>query len=91
MQDLSNTLKPDPISALVPTSQHGGNQVSANNARTAPGGASGDLGNDLNEAVVIHAPVVEAQPKIPPGTDGKPDAKGSDWTPPGPPSWKNTK
>lgn len=88
--DLSSLLKPDPISAMVPTSQHGGNQVSANNAMTAPGGASGDLGNDLNEAVVVQAPVVETQQKMPPSDDGKPQAKGQDWSPPGAPAWTKT-
>jgi hypothetical protein len=88
VEDLSSLLKPDPVSSLVPTSQHGGNQVSANNAMTAPGGASGDLGNDLNEAVVVNAPVVETAPKNPARSDSKPDPKS--WSPPGPPAWGKT-
>ncbi len=90
MEDLTGLLKPDPASAIVPTSQHAGNQVWANNARTAPGGKSGDLGNDLNQAVVVAAPTIEMQSKLPPSEDGKPQAKGQDWTPPGPPAWKST-
>jgi hypothetical protein len=36
--DLSHLLRPDPVSALVPTSQAAGNMTSSNaNARTAPG------------------------------------------------------
>jgi len=72
MEDLSHLLKPDPFSALVPTSQHGGNQVADNsNAMTAPGGASGDLGSGLNEAVVIDPPKVEVQPARQPSDTGK--------------------
>lgn len=91
MQDLSGLLG-DPVSALVPTSQHGGNQVCDNShAMTAPGGASGDLGNDLGEAVVVHPPVVEAQPKRQPGDDGKPKARATAGEPGLPaPAWKNT-
>lgn len=89
MQDLSSILKPDPVSALVPTSQHGGDQVFANNAMTAPGGASGDLGWNPGAPVLSSAPVVEAQKKTSPGDDGMPQAKGENWTPPGTPSWTN--
>lgn len=60
MEDLSR-INGDPINAMIPTSQHGGNQVWANNAMTAPGGPSGDLGNDLNQAVVVDAPEIDAQ------------------------------
>lgn len=74
-KDLSSVLPGDPISTLVPTSQHGGNQVwDQSHAMTALGGASGDLGNNLNQAVVVDAPEVEAQPDIDPGDDGKPKA-----------------
>jgi len=85
MQDLTNLLPGDPISALVPTSQHGGNQVADNShAMTAPGGASGDLGNDLGTAVVIDSPVVDDTPhkdsvtrsEAPP-KNGNPFPKGS--------------
>lgn len=88
-QDLTKVLPADPISALAPTSQHGGNQIWANNAHTAPGGASGDLGNDLNEAVIVNAPVIEAQPVIRPGSDGKPPAKAGPYTP-GTVTWSKT-
>jgi hypothetical protein len=38
MQDLSHLLGPDPVSALAPTSQAGGNMMSSNRfAMTAPG------------------------------------------------------
>lgn len=92
MEDLSRLLPGDPVSALVPTSQHAGNQVwSQEHAMTAPGGASGDLGNDLNQAVVVHPPEVEASAKIPPGTDGKPKARTTAGKPGLPaPSWKKT-
>lgn len=77
-QDLTDQVLPaGPVSALVPTSQHAGNQVWANNAMTAPGGASGDLGNDLDQAVVVAPPSIEGQPAIEPGTDGKPQARGA--------------
>jgi len=90
VEDLSHLLKPDPVSALVPTSQHGGNQVADNsNAMTAPGGASGDLGNDLGTAVVVNPPKVETQSKTQPGDDGMPQAAGENWSPPGAPSWKS--
>jgi hypothetical protein len=86
----SQVLPAGPVSALAPTSQHGGNQIWANNAHTAPGGNSGDLGNDLNEAVVVDAPVIEAQPVIKPGTDGKPPARSSgSYTAPAP-AWAKT-
>ena len=89
--DLSGLLPGDKVSALVPTSQHAGNQVWANNAMSGPGGASGDLGNDLNQAVVVKAPTVETQDSFPPGDDGKPQAsKHTDYTRPGPPGWKAT-
>ena len=90
MEDLSDLLKPDPASALIPSSMHGGNQVWGNNAMTAPGGKSGDLGNDLGQAVVVGPPKIEMQSKLPPSEDGKPQAKGQDWSPPGPPVWKKT-
>lgn len=89
-KDLSGSLDPDPVSVTVPTSQHAGNQVWANNARSAPGGKSGDLGNDLNQAVVVDAPTVEVAGKVPVSDDGKPQARGQDWTPPGSPAWKPT-
>lgn len=93
MKDLSSLLPGDPVSALVPTSQHGGNQVwSQEHAMTAPGGPSGDLGNDLNQAVVVSPPEIEpAGDRIQPGDDGKPKARASTGKPGLPaPSWKTT-
>jgi hypothetical protein len=90
VQDLGSLLPGDPVSALVPTSQHAGNQVwSQEHAMTAPGGASGDLGNDLGQAVVVHPPDVETGEKITPGTSGKPPAKAGSLSA-GPPSWTRT-
>lgn len=87
IRDISGLAK----DSLAPTSQHAGNQVWANTAHTAPGGASGDLGNDLNEAVVVTAPVIDMQPEIAPGTDGKPKARGSQGEPPKTaPGWGKT-
>lgn len=90
MKDLSNLLPGDPVTALVPTSQHAGNQVwSQEHALTAPGGASGDLGNDLNQAVVVHPPGVQTQQPVRPGEDGKPKARTTAGKPDLPePSWK---
>lgn len=92
MQDLSKQLLPgDPISALVPTSQTGGNQVwDQSHAHTAPGGASGDLGDGPHAPVLVSPPKVEVAATLPPGTDGKPKARQQTWTPPGPPAWKAT-
>lgn len=85
-RDISDLAK----DSLAPTSQHGGNQVWANTAMTAPGGASGDLGNDLHEAVVVDAPVIEMQPVLKPGTDGKPQASDEHGYAPGTPGWGKT-
>lgn len=83
MEDLTSMLKPDPVSALVPTSQQGGNNPHQNNAMTAPGGdPAGGLGADVSEA-----PVVETQPRIKPGTDGHPQP--GQWSQPGEPAWTN--
>lgn len=62
--------------SIIPTSQQAGNQVWKNTAMTAPGGASGDLGSDVGSPVVVDAPVLDMQPEIAPGTDGKPKARG---------------
>ena len=87
IRDISDLAK----DSLAVTSQHGGNQVWANTAMTAPGGASGDLGNDLNEAVVVGPPSIEMQSQIAPGTDGKPRARSGQGTPsPSPPDWGKT-
>ena len=87
-KDLSDVIPGDPVSCLTPDSMHAGNQVWERNSMSAPGGASGDLGNNLGSAVVIHAPVIEAQDKTEPGDDGKPQPDDS-WSAP-PPSWKPT-
>lgn len=86
VQDLSDLAK----NSLAVTSQHAGNQVWANSAHTAPGGASGDLGNDLDQAVVVAPPVIEEQPLLKPGTDGKPKARSSASYSPGAPAWGKT-
>jgi hypothetical protein len=92
MQDLSGLL-PDPISALVPTSQEGGNmQASNEQAMTAPGSEPVDVmhqagdyfGNDPT-VTPSNAAVIE------PATDGKPQASGQahEYSPPSP-AWKAT-
>jgi hypothetical protein len=86
IRDISDLAK----DSLSVTSQHGGNQVWANNAHTAPGGASGDLGNGLNQAVVVDAPTIEMQAEIEPGTDGKPKAREGTGYAPGAPDWGKT-
>jgi hypothetical protein len=89
MQDLSNLLKPDPVTALAPTSQAGGNQIVSNaNAQTAPGSQPAQPATSITGEVIDHnEPVIPASgPKIPPGTDGKPQP-GKTWSP-GAPAWK---
>jgi hypothetical protein len=50
MQDLSSLLRPDPVSALVPTSQAAGNATSSNEAAgTAPGSLPVDPLPDRDE------------------------------------------
>jgi hypothetical protein len=90
-QDLSGqVLKPDdPVSVMAPTSQQAGNQVWANNAMTAPGGASGDLGKDPGAPVVSDAPVIDDIASVKPGEDGKPQAR-TDSTPAPSPGWAAT-
>ena len=75
--------------SLAPTSQQAGNQVWANNAHTAPGGASGDLGEDVGKPVVVDAPVIDDIVSVKPGEDGKPKAR-TDTTPAPSPNWKPT-
>ena len=55
MQDLSRDLLPDPISAMVPTSQSAGNRAFLNDAMTAPGGtpAGGLPGEEHVESVPV--------------------------------------
>jgi len=56
VQDLSHLLPGDPVSALAPTSQSGGNVAHDNRAMTAPGGVPATA-----EAEVHSAPQIEAQ------------------------------
>lgn len=82
MRDLSALAK----NSMWPTSQAGGNMVSDNDeAMTAPGSQPVDK---LTDRAVQSDPVVEVGPPQPPGTDGKPQARGQNWSPPGPPRWK---
>lgn len=86
--NLSGLLPGDPITALVPTSQAGGNMMSSNKlAMTAPGGEPTDPLPDRSKQGDVK---VDAQKKLSPGEDGKPQARGQDWSPPGAPSWKPT-
>jgi hypothetical protein len=91
VQDVSHLLPGDPISALVPTSQAGGNQVSSNaNARTAPGSQpSTPFTSFANEVIDHPAPAVQAEDhartvitngqEAPPASPfGQPD--GSGWS-----------
>jgi hypothetical protein len=95
-KDLSNLLPQDPISALSPTSQEGGNQQSSNeDAMTAPGSQPVDVLKDRDVQV---DPKIEASNKrqIEPTDDGKPltteqigyQARKAAWQPPVPPSVK---
>lgn len=91
MQDLSNLLKPDSVSVLAPTSQAGGNQIVDNeNAMTAPGTQPAQPATSITGEVLNHnAPVIPASgPKIPVGSDGKPQPKETYSAPA--PAWKNT-
>lgn len=90
MEDLTSMLPGDPITALAPTSQAGGNQIFSNEqAMTAPGSQPASPARSVTGEVIDHeSPSIETSgPKIPPGTDGKRQARGEDWSPPGPPSW----
>lgn len=66
MEDLSHLFAAGPFSALAPTSQHGGNQLAGNHAMTAPGSASGDLGDGPGAAVVADAPAITAEAHVSP-------------------------
>ena len=90
MQDLSNLLG-DPINALAPTSQSGGNQIFSNeNAQTAPGSQPASPAKSVNGEEIDHgAPeIVASRPRIPVGDTGQPEPKDS--MPPGRPTWKTT-
>ena len=77
MIDLSHLLPGDPISALAPTSQSGGNVAHGNRAMTAPGGEPATA-----EAEVHSAPQIEAQAhetSVLPETRGKPSIRLGQW------------
>lgn len=90
MIDLTSLLPGDPISALTPTSQAGGNVTTSNeNAMTAPGDVPAADHSSV-KAVPIETPTPKIQQSgadIKPGTDGHPQP--GQWSPPGAPSWKN--
>lgn len=88
MQDLSKLLPSDPVTALAPTSQAGGNMMSsAKFALTAPGSPPTD---PLPPAAKQGDPKVTPSnsEQIPPGTDGKPKARTT-WNAPRP-AWTTT-
>jgi hypothetical protein len=83
-------LQPDPVTALTPTSQAGGHVPRSNEyAMTAPGSVpAADHDTFVTEPVPYNPPVVDVTgDKIPPSDDGKPQAKGQDWSPQGPAAW----
>lgn len=78
-RDLSSVLPGDPISALVPTSQEGGNMRASNEqAMTAPGSVPVDVMEPAGE-YFHNDPTMEASNKSPiePADDGKPQASGT--------------
>lgn len=91
MQDLSNLLG-DPVNALAPTSQAGGNQVFSNdNAHTAPGSLPASPALSADGEIIDHPPpkVSTSGSKIPVGNDGKTKAQAGDYSPSAP-AWKKT-
>jgi hypothetical protein len=89
MEDLSHLLPGDPITALAPTSQAGGNMMSDNKlAHTAPGSQPVD---PLPPAKEQADPEISASnsSQIKPGTTGKPDARAGGMTA-SPPAWSKT-
>jgi hypothetical protein len=83
MEDLS-ALAAD---SMWVTSQAGGNMVSSNEgAHTAPGSQPVDK---LTDRDVQSDPHVELPPRTPPGTNGKPKARGTD-RPSGRAAWGKT-
>lgn len=88
MIDLSHILPGDPITALAPTSQAGGNMMSDNKlAGTAPGSPPVD---PLPPAREQNDPKVTASNATPlqPGDDGKPDASKMTGYTPARPAWR---
>lgn len=99
-KDLSNLLPVDPITALAPTSQAGGNMLAQegnDNAMTAPGSPPVDNMNDHLSQVHEDPTITPSnKTKIEPSDDGKPQstdeigysARHPSWQPPVPPSVK---
>jgi hypothetical protein len=91
-KDLSNLLPGDPISALAPTSQEGGNQQSSSaDAMTAPGSPPVDNLRDDQNLVDVD-PKVSPSNKvvIEPSDDGKPPATEMVGYSPSRPAWAPT-
>ena len=93
MQDLSNNVfRKDPISVLVPTSQEGGNMRASNEeAMTAPGSVPVDVMQPagtyfLNDPTITPSNATAIVPR----TDGKPQARGQQWSLPVAPAWGKT-
>lgn len=93
MQDLSSLLPGDPVSALVPTSQEGGNMRASNEqAMTAPGSVPVDVMQPAGEYFHNDPTMnVSNEAVIEPADDGKPQASGQANRPQPPaPRWKST-
>lgn len=94
MEDLTSLLPSDPITALSPTSQAGGHVPRSNeNAMTAPNNTPAADHSTFDVVPVAAEPpvVTPVSGKVSPGDDGKPQAKGENWSPPGVPAWTNSK
>lgn len=93
MQDLSGLFPKDPISALTPTSQEGGNMRASNEeAMTAPGSQPVDVMHPAGDYFGNDPTITPSNDvAIAPGTDGKPQASGQahEYSP-APPAWKAT-
>lgn len=90
MEDLSRILPGDPITALVPTSQAGGNMASDSKlAMTAPGSPPVD---PLPPAKQQGDPAITVSNAAPvrTGTSGKPRAGATQGYRPGAPAWTRT-
>lgn len=91
-QDLSNSIFPKgPVSALVPTSQEGGNmQASNEEAMTAPGSVPVDVMHAAGDYFGNDPTITPTDTtKIEPSDDGKPLATGQANRPEyPPPTWK---
>lgn len=87
MQDLSSKLPSDPVTALAPTSQAGGNMMSDSNwAMTAPGSKPTDPLPDRDEQGDPKITASDGPSVVKGGRDRRPPSRYS----PGPPAWKNT-